>query len=159
MPFGIKPVCSKCQKIECSMWKGSQEGVLCNDCYSAVEKSAVVKTEEPAKPPVTETAGGPKIATRKSTRNTRNYKTRLNPYALPKPVAPKGKGRRIIFKKSVSYFIFSLFTILVTNENSIQEEMKYRLKAGNLCYYSVQTLLSSRLLFKNLKIKIYKTTS
>ena len=28
---------------------------------------------------------------------------------------------------------------------------------GNSCYYSVQTLLSSRLLFKNLKIKIYKT--
>ena len=30
-------------------------------------------------------------------------------------------------------------------------------KAGNSCYYSVQTLLSSRLLSKNLKIKIYKT--
>ena len=30
-------------------------------------------------------------------------------------------------------------------------------KAGNSCYYSVQTFLSSRLLSKNLKIKIYKT--
>ena len=29
--------------------------------------------------------------------------------------------------------------------------------AGNSCYYSVQTLLSSRFLSKNLKIKIYKT--
>ena len=28
---------------------------------------------------------------------------------------------------------------------------------GNSCYYSVQTLLSSRLLSKNLKIEIYKT--
>ena len=38
-------------------------------------------------------------------------------------------------------------------------ELKYRLKAGdsNYYYYSVQTLLSSRLLSKNLKIKIYKT--
>ena len=27
----------------------------------------------------------------------------------------------------------------------------------NACYYSVQNLLSSRLLFKNLKIKIYRT--
>jgi len=43
------------------------------------------------------------------------------------------------------------------NQNSIQEEIKYRLKAGNSCYYSVQTLLSYRLLSKNLKIKIYKT--
>jgi hypothetical protein len=39
---------------------------------------------------------------------------------------------------------------LVTNQNSIQEEIKYRLKAGNSCY-SVQTLL-----LKNLKIKMYK---
>ena len=45
----------------------------------------------------------------------------------------------------------------LTNQNSIQEEIKFRLKAGNSCYYSVQTLLSSRLLSKNLKIKIYKT--
>jgi hypothetical protein len=45
----------------------------------------------------------------------------------------------------------------LTNQNYIQEEIKFRLEAGNLCYYSVQTLLSSRLLSKNLKIKIYKT--
>ena len=35
--------------------------------------------------------------------------------------------------------------------------IKCRLKAGNSYYYSVQTLLSSRLLSMNLKIKIYKT--
>ena len=29
--------------------------------------------------------------------------------------------------------------------------------AGNACYHSVQNLLSSRLLSKNLKIKIYRT--
>ena len=45
----------------------------------------------------------------------------------------------------------------MTNQNSIQEEIKCRFKAGNSCYYSVQTLLSSRLLTKNFKIKIYKT--
>jgi len=42
-------------------------------------------------------------------------------------------------------------------QNSIQEEIKSRLKSGNACYYSVQNLLSSRLLSKNLKTKIYKT--
>ena len=30
------------------------------------------------------------------------------------------------------------------------------MKLGNACYYSVQNLLSSRLLYKNLKIKIYR---
>jgi len=32
-----------------------------------------------------------------------------------------------------------------------------RLKSGNACYHLVQILLSSSLLSKNLKIKIYKT--
>jgi hypothetical protein len=45
----------------------------------------------------------------------------------------------------------------VTNQNYILDEIKCRLKAGNACYYSVQIILSSRRLSKNLKIKIYKT--
>jgi hypothetical protein len=44
----------------------------------------------------------------------------------------------------------------LTNQNSIQEEIKCRLKLGNACYYSVQNLLSSSLLSKTLKIKIYR---
>ena len=43
------------------------------------------------------------------------------------------------------------------NQNSIAEEIKSRLKSRNACYHSVQKLLSSRLLSKNLKIKIYRT--
>jgi hypothetical protein len=45
----------------------------------------------------------------------------------------------------------------LTNQNSIREEIKSRLKLGNACYHSVQKLLSSSLLSKNLKIKIYRT--
>ena len=44
-----------------------------------------------------------------------------------------------------------------TNQNSIQEEIKSRLMSGNACYHSVQDILSSSLLSKNLKIKIYRT--
>ena len=35
--------------------------------------------------------------------------------------------------------------------------MQSRLRSGNSCYHSVQNLLSSSLLSKNLKIKIYRT--
>ena len=42
-------------------------------------------------------------------------------------------------------------------QNSTQEEVKCRLITGNSCYYLVQTLLSSQLPSKNMKIKIYKT--
>jgi len=45
----------------------------------------------------------------------------------------------------------------LTNQNSIVEEIKSRLRSGNACYHSVQNLLSSSLLSKNLKIKIYRT--
>ena len=43
----------------------------------------------------------------------------------------------------------------LTNPNSIQEEIKSRLKSENACYHSLQKLLSSSLIPKNLKIKIY----
>jgi hypothetical protein len=46
---------------------------------------------------------------------------------------------------------------MLTDQNSVQEEIRSRLKLGNACYYSVQNLLSSRLLSKNFKIKIYRT--
>jgi hypothetical protein len=44
----------------------------------------------------------------------------------------------------------------VTNQSLIQEEIKRRLNSGNACYHSVQNLLPSRLLSKNVKIIIYK---
>jgi hypothetical protein len=44
----------------------------------------------------------------------------------------------------------------VTNQNFIQEEIKSRLNSGNACCHSVQNLLSSRLLSKDIKITIYK---
>jgi hypothetical protein len=52
---------------------------------------------------------------------------------------------------------FKYFGTTVTNENLIQEEIKRRMNSGNVCYHSVQNLLSSRLLSKNLKIRICKT--
>jgi len=54
---------------------------------------------------------------------------------------------------------FKYLGTTLTNKNSIQEEIKSRLKFGNACYYSVQNLLSSSLLSKKLKIKnkIYRT--
>jgi sorting nexin-29 len=43
-----------------------------------------------------------------------------------------------------------------TQKNSIQEEIKSRLKSGNASYPLVENLLSSSFLSKNIKIKIYR---
>ena len=52
---------------------------------------------------------------------------------------------------------FKYLGTTLTIQNSIREEIKSRLRSGNACYHSVQNLLSSRLLSRKLKIKIYGT--
>jgi hypothetical protein len=52
---------------------------------------------------------------------------------------------------------FEYLGTTIMNQNSIQEEIKSRLKSRNACYHSVQNLLSSNLLTKNIKMKIYGT--
>jgi len=52
---------------------------------------------------------------------------------------------------------FKYFGTTLTHLHSIQEEIKSRLKSWNACYHSVQNLLSSRLLSRNIKIKTYRT--
>ena len=52
---------------------------------------------------------------------------------------------------------FKYLGTTLIDKNSIQEEIKSRLKLGNAWYYSVQNLVSSSLLSKKLKIKIYRT--
>ena len=54
---------------------------------------------------------------------------------------------------------FKYLGTTLTNQNSIQEEIKSTLKSGNVCYHSVNNLLSSGMISKNLKIKIYRTIS
>ena len=53
---------------------------------------------------------------------------------------------------------FKYLGTTLKNKNSIAEEIKSRLRSENASYLSVQKLLLSRLLYKNLKIKIYLLT-
>jgi hypothetical protein len=52
---------------------------------------------------------------------------------------------------------FKYLRMTVTNQNYNRKEIGSRLNLGNPCYHSVQNILSSHLLSRNLKIKIYKT--
>ncbi|KAJ4434049.1 hypothetical protein ANN_16368 [Periplaneta americana] len=52
---------------------------------------------------------------------------------------------------------FKYLGATVTDINDTREEIKRRINMGNACYYSVEKLLSSSLLSKNLKVRIYKT--
>jgi len=52
---------------------------------------------------------------------------------------------------------FKYLGTTLTNQYSIQDESKSRLKSGNACYHSVQNLMFSSFLIKNLETEIYKT--
>ncbi|KAJ4429867.1 hypothetical protein ANN_22071 [Periplaneta americana] len=52
---------------------------------------------------------------------------------------------------------FKYLGATVTNINDTREEIKHRINIGNACYYSIEKLLSSSLLSKNLKVRIYNT--
>jgi hypothetical protein len=52
---------------------------------------------------------------------------------------------------------FKYLETTLTNQDSIHDEIQSRLKSRNACYHSVQNILSSSLLSKSVKIKIYRT--
>jgi hypothetical protein len=75
-------------------------------------------------------------------------------------VCQKAGQRQSIKTGNSSFESVAKFTYLgttLTDQNCIHEEIKSRLNSGNACYHSVQSLLSSRLLSRNAKVKIYKT--
>jgi len=52
---------------------------------------------------------------------------------------------------------FKYLGTTLKNQNCTQKEIKSRLKSRNAYYHSVENLLSSNFLSKNLKIKIYRS--
>jgi hypothetical protein len=52
---------------------------------------------------------------------------------------------------------FKYLRTTLTDQNCMHEQFKSRLNSGNACCHSVQSLLSSRLLSRNVKVKTYKT--
>ena len=69
--------------------------------------------------------------------------------------AGRSRSTKIVNSSTERVEEFKYLGITLTNKNSTQEEIKSRLNLGNAYYYSVQNLLSSSLLSKKLKIKIY----
>jgi hypothetical protein len=71
-----------------------------------------------------------------------------------------GQGHSIkIANRSFAYVAkFKYLGTTLTDQNHMHEKIKSRLNSGNASCHSVQSLLSSRLLSRKLKVKIYKTT-
>jgi hypothetical protein len=64
---------------------------------------------------------------------------------------------KIAYRSFENVAKFRYLGTTITKQNLIQGKIKRRLISGNACYHSVQNLLSSRLLSKDIKIRIYET--
>jgi hypothetical protein len=92
-------------------------------------------------------------------KDTETFIVASNDVGLEKNVEKADQNRDIkranrLFQ-NVSQFKYLGTTI--TNQNLIQEEVSRRHNSGIVCYHSVQNLLSSHRVSKNVKIRIYKT--
>ncbi|CAF4768901.1 unnamed protein product [Pieris macdunnoughi] len=113
-----KPICVQCSTNDSLLWRSAENGQICNECHLAnaaskeMELTTNIKTEIEDKKddkedmdsrngksdgdstPAKATGKG----TRKSTRATR-YKSKTPAPTPAKPSAPRGRGRRSIFKR------------------------------------------------------------
>jgi hypothetical protein len=64
-----------------------------------------------------------------------------------------------VANKSLDYVATSKYLeTILTDQNCINEEIESKLNTGNVCYYSVQSLLTSCQVFRDVKFKLHKTT-
>jgi hypothetical protein len=64
---------------------------------------------------------------------------------------------KIVNRSSQDVAKFKYMATTLTDQNYLHEEIKNKLNSGNAGYYSVQSAMSSCLLSRNIKVKIYKT--
>jgi hypothetical protein len=69
------------------------------------------------------------------------------------PNSGQNQNIRIANESSENMEKLKYFGTTLTNQNNTHDEIKSGLNSGNACYHSVQNLLSSRLISKELKIK------
>jgi hypothetical protein len=76
---------------------------------------------------------------------------------MPRKKARQKHGIKIANRSFEGVAKFKYLGAALIDQNCMEEEIKSRLNSGNACCYSVQCILSSHLLSRNVKVKIYKT--
>lgn len=144
-----KPTCVQCNTNDSLLWRSAETGQICNDCHltntankEVKPEASAIKTEGEDKKEEKEDLEGkngkaegettPAKATgkgtRKSTRSTR-YKAKTPAPAPSKPAAPRGRGRRSIFKRQPLKAPTATATVVTS------ESIFFRVKCITIIYY------------------------
>ena len=100
MPLAKKPECTECKCTNSELWrKTSEEDVVCNECYLKETHPEKLRSNGEG----SSKSGSTFIGTvRKSARiKPSKYRNQV----APKPLATKGKSRRVVFKKNVRVIV------------------------------------------------------
>nr|CAH7729603.1 unnamed protein product [Callosobruchus chinensis] len=144
MPLKGRVACLKCEATESPMWTNAENlGVICLDCVNETKNNLKLELEEEEE--------DDHKTTKKRTRATRSYKTRLNPFAVPKTPAPKGRGRRGLAKKTpvkapaaVATTITSDFIFYKGSYIQIGDIVSVKDEEGDTYYAQIKGLLTDQ---------------
>ncbi|RUS85177.1 hypothetical protein EGW08_007081 [Elysia chlorotica] len=143
MPFGVKPLCSSCKISYSAIWrKGPSGEVLCNSCGLkqssgvSLSNAGALKPEAgsqavlpqkngnaPAVGSMAGSTGGGMPVLRKS---SRIKPTKKAPQVFAKSLSTKGKGRRVIFKKTQPSKAPPSVATFVTGESVFHKDQYYQ---------------------------------
>ncbi|KAK3702233.1 hypothetical protein RRG08_007629 [Elysia crispata] len=146
MPFGVKPLCSSCKISYSPIWrKGVSGQVLCNSCglkqSSGISLSNTVAINKPeagstSQAIVPQKNGNASIpgSTTGSTgsgmpvlrKSSRIKPTKKAPQVFAKSLSTKGKGRRVIFKKTQPSKAPPSVATFVTGESVFHKDQYYQ---------------------------------
>jgi hypothetical protein len=90
------------------------------------------------------------------TKGSQHFKTRGHISQLLCQKGGQKHSKKIANRSFENVAKFQYLGRTITDQNCMHEEIKRGLSSGNACYHLVQSLLSPRLLSRNVKVKIFK---
>ena len=121
MVLGLTPVCCKCKATECPIWHKENDQIYCTDCKTSLNKQKQINNNDGSDNDRDDQCGSAKedknvdeemkdidessTKEKKDDEDKKETKRKTRKGGKGgKGSIPKGKGRRCIFKKSVSFF-------------------------------------------------------
>ncbi|GFS27694.1 GATA zinc finger domain-containing protein 1 [Elysia marginata] len=145
MPLGVKPLCSSCKISYSPIWrKGVSGEVLCNSCGLKQSSGASLSNTGTSKPDAASTAQATLPQKNGSTpalgstigsaasgmpvlrKSSRIKPTKKAPQVFAKSLSTKGKGRRVIFKKTQPSKAPPSVATFVTGESVFHKDQYYQ---------------------------------